>query len=294
MPHKKVILVTGANGQLGMEFKAIAGNYPGYAFIFVSREDFPIDNFGAVESFFQSTRIDCCINCAAYTAVDQAESDRGNAFYINGAAAGNLARCCHIHDVRFIHFSTDYVFNGRADRPYLETDPTDPVNGYGESKLNGELETIKHNPGAIIIRTSWVYSSFGKNFVKTMLRLMNERESISVVEDQHGCPTYANDLARAVMQIIEQENKPGIYNYCNAGAISWYQFAEAIREISKLNCKVNPIPTSAYPTPAKRPAYSVLDTEKIQHAFKLTIPTWYDSLKKCISLINNPSGSIDG
>lgn len=123
---------------------------------------------------------------------------------------------------------------------------------------------------------------------------MKEKESISVVEDQHGCPTYANDLARVVMQIIEQENKPGIYNYCNAGAISWYQFAEAIREISKLNCKVNPIPTSAYPTPAKRPAYSVLDTEKIQHAFKVTIPTWYDSLKKCISLINNPSGSIDG
>lgn len=285
MPNKKIILVTGANGQLGMEFRAIAGNYPDYDFIFVSRQDFPIDNFGAVESFLQSTHIDFCINCAAYTAVDQAESDRGNAFYINGAAAGNLARLCNIHGVRFVHFSTDYVFNGKSEKPYLETDATDPVNGYGESKLNGELEIIKNNPDAIIIRTSWVYSSFGKNFVKTMMKLMTERESISVVNDQFGCPTYANDLAAAVMQIIQQENIPGIYNYCNSGTINWFQFAEAIKEIARLNCTINPIPTSAYPTPARRPAYSVLDTKKIRDTFKIQIPAWKDSLTSCMKLL---------
>ncbi|MBP9098283.1 MAG: dTDP-4-dehydrorhamnose reductase [Ferruginibacter sp.] len=274
-----------------MEFRSLADQYPRFRFLFVTKEQLPINDTAAIDHYFSSNNIDYCINCAAYTAVDKAETENETAFEINGYAAGSLAAICKKQHTTFIHFSTDYVFNGEAKVPYKETDETDPVNSYGASKLLGEQEALKNNPATIIIRTSWVYSSFGKNFVKTMLRLMNEKESISVVSDQLGCPTYANDLAAAVMEIISKNDKPmpGIYNYCNNGVISWYEFALAIKDISGSACKVNPINTEQYPTPAKRPAYSVLDTTKITVTFHLNIPYWKDSLEKCIALIKQQS-----
>ena len=288
MKSRQNILVTGANGQLGMEFGSISEHYPAYNFILVTKDQLPINDEIAVSDFFSKNNVAYCINCAAYTAVDKAETEKTIAFDINGHAVGSLAAICKKHDTRLIHFSTDYVFNGESSVPYMETDTTDPVNAYGASKLLGEQEAQKHNPDVIIIRTSWVYSHFGKNFVKTMLRLMNEKENISVVNDQFGCPTYANDLARTVMEMISKfENpSPGIYNFCNKGAISWYEFALAIKEISGSACKVNPINTSQYPTPAKRPQYSVLDTGKISKAFEIKIPTWKYSLETCISKMN--------
>lgn len=288
MTTSQTILVTGANGQLGLEFAALTEHYPAYHFILATKEQLPINNEMAVADFFLKNKISYCINCAAYTAVDKAESEKDIAFDINGYAVGALAAICKKHDTRLFHFSTDYVFNGKSSRPYKETDSTNPENAYGASKLLGEQEAQKNNPDVIIIRTSWVYSSFGKNFVKTMLRLMHEKENISVVNDQFGCPTYANDLAKAVMEIISNyENPlPGVYNYCNQGIINWYEFALAIKEISGSACKVNPISTLQYPTPAKRPHYSVLDTEKISTTFNIEIPSWKYSLQKCISKMN--------
>ena len=287
MSNKKNILVTGANGQLGMELRTLADQYPAYHFLFVSREELPINDAAAVEKYFSGNNIDHCINCAAYTAVDKAETEKAIAFDINGTAVGTLALLCKKYSAQFIHFSTDYVFNGQASEPYTESNATDPVNAYGASKLLGEMEAIQNNSDSIIIRTSWVYSSFGKNFVKTMLRLMSEKEQLSVVSDQVGCPTYANDLATAVMQIIEQDsnNAGGIYSYSNTGIISWYEFALAIKEIAGSSCVVNAVPSSEYPTPAKRPQYSVLDTSKLRETFNIEIPFWKDSLQKCIALL---------
>ena len=287
MGNKKNILVTGANGQLGMEFQTLAAHYPAYNFLFASKDELSIIDQASVEKFFSQNKIDHCFNCAAYTAVDKSEMEIDIAFETNGTAVGKLAAACKKNNTRFIHISTDYVFNGNATEPYKESDATDPVNKYGASKLLGETETIKNNADSIIIRTSWVYSSFGKNFVKTMLRLMNEKESISVVNDQLGCPTYANDLAEAMMNIITKNENPqaGIYNYCNTGVISWYEFALSIKEISGSNCIVNAVPSSQYPTPAKRPQYSVLDTLKFRKIFNIEIPFWKDSLERCISLL---------
>lgn len=282
----KTILVTGANGQLGKEMQVIAATFPHYAFLFVTREELPIDNAEAVTLYFNTHAIDVCVNCAAYTAVDKAESDKEKAFAVNGAATGNLAALCSEKNILFIHISTDYVFDGTSTAPYKEDHPVHPVGVYGASKLKGEELALQNNPHSIIIRTSWVYSSFGNNFVKTMLRLMKERESINVVNDQQGCPTYAADLAKAIMDIISGVTiAPGIYNFSNHGNISWYQFAVAIKEISGSKCIVHPIPTSQYPTPAKRPAYSVLDTTKIRDTFNVVIPEWKESLQKCMSLL---------
>jgi dTDP-4-dehydrorhamnose reductase len=294
MADKKTILVTGANGQLGSEMQAIAVDYPDYDFLFVTRNELPIDDEAALEKYFSMHRIDYCVNCAAYTAVDKAEIETEKAFLINAVAVGNLAKYCKAQKAAFIHISTDYVFDGTSTNPYKEEDKVNPVNLYGASKLKGEALAILNNPDSIIIRTSWVYSSIGNNFVKTMLRLMKERESIQVVSDQLGCPTYAADLASAIMQIIEQLNKntellnqqgeaAHIFNYSNQGVINWHQFALAIKELSGSACAVNPIPSSQYPTPAKRPQYSVMDTSKIQQTFHLAIPYWKDSLIKCIS-----------
>ena len=287
MSNKKNILVTGANGQLGMEFRSLSNNYPGYDFLFASKDELSITDLASVEKFFSQNKIDHCFNCAAYTAVDKAETEREIAFESNGTAVGNLASVCKKYGTLLIHISTDYVFNGEATEPYKETNETDPVNAYGASKLLGEIEALKNNTGSIIIRTSWVYSSFGKNFVKTMLRLMNEKETISVVNDQLGCPTYANDLAVAMLKIVttNKNPNPGIYNYSNKGVISWYEFALAIKEISGSNCIVNPVDSTQYPTPAKRPKYSVMDTAKIQQLFNIEIPYWKDSLEKCIALL---------
>lgn len=296
--EKKTILVTGANGQLGSEMQVIAKVYPSYNFLFVTKDQLSIDDAQAVSQYFTEHSIDYCVNCAAYTAVDKAESDVENAMLINATATGNLAAVCKANNAGFVHISTDYVFDGTATTPYKETDPVSPVNLYGASKLKGEELAIENNPAAIIIRTSWVYSSFGNNFVKTMLRLMKDRESINVVSDQQGCPTYAADLAAAIMQVIEKLESndeaidkalttPAIFNYSNSGVITWFQFSDTIRALSGSGCKVNPIPAAQYPTPARRPHYSVMDTTKIKQAFDLTIPAWEDSLKKCLKILQS-------
>jgi dTDP-4-dehydrorhamnose reductase len=283
------ILVTGANGQLGNEFNAIAQNYPHFNFIFVTKAQMPIDDFKVVELYFEKNKIDFCINCAAYTAVDKAETETEKAFLINADAIGNLALICKKHHTQFIHISTDYVFDGSASTLINEIQTTNPLGVYGASKLKGEQLALQNNKHCIIIRTSWVYSFFGNNFVKTMLRLMKEKESINVVNDQIGKPTYAKDLANAIMQIIEKNNlkKSSIYHFSNdAEPMSWYNFATIIKEISKSNCVVNPITTAEYPTAAKRPMYTAFDTTKIENEFNLVIPNWKDSLQKCIHLLN--------
>lgn len=282
------ILVTGANGQLGKELQLLSLDLPSYTFLFVAKEGLNIADAAATEKYFAAQRIDFCINCAAYTAVDKAESEPENAFLVNGIAVATLAAVCKKNNSKLIHISTDYVFDGTATQPYKETDQTNPVSIYGQSKLQGEVLALENCPSTIIIRTAWVYSSFGNNFVKTMLRLMKERESINVVNDQFGCPTYAADLAAAIMQIIasgKSNENPGIYHYANAGITNWYEFAIAIKKLSGSACAVNPITTAAYPTAAKRPAYSVLDTSKITSTFQLAIPAWEDSLKSCLRLI---------
>jgi dTDP-4-dehydrorhamnose reductase len=285
----KTILVTGANGQVGKEFRALALSYPQYNFLFAGREELAIENFDAVKKYFTNNIIAFCINCAAYTAVDKAETEKESAFLINATAAGNLAVVCKDFNTQLIHISTDYVFDGTNTQPYKETDATNPLGVYGQSKLKGEDLILQNNPAAIIIRTSWVYSSFGNNFVKTMLRLMKERENINVVDDQLGCPTYAADLAIAIMVIIEKHSTfavgHSIFNYCNAGIISWYNFAVAIKELTGSTCMVNPIPTLQYPTPAKRPQYSVLDTTLIKHTFDIAVPEWKKGLEKCLNMM---------
>ncbi|RYF88050.1 MAG: dTDP-4-dehydrorhamnose reductase [Chitinophagaceae bacterium] len=284
----KNVLVTGANGQLGNEFKIIGGQFPAYRFFFAGKEDLAIEDEQNVANFFAANDIDCCINCAAYTAVDKAEAEQEQALAINATAVGNLAAVCKKTNALFIHFSTDYVFNGKASLPYKETDATDPVNFYGHTKLRGEEAAMQQNEHSIVIRTSWVYSRFGKNFVKTMLRLMNEKESIGVVADQYGCPTYAADLAGAVMHIISHGKfTPGIYHYCNEGVISWHEFASAIQSISRSSCRVNAINTAAYPTPAARPHYSALDTSKIKQSFAVQVKPWKQSLQQCITLLQS-------
>jgi dTDP-4-dehydrorhamnose reductase len=282
------IIVTGANGQLGKEIRAIATAYPAYQFIFLSREDLPIHHFETVRNFFEITKPRFCINCAAYTAVDKAEEEKELAFQINAEAVGVLAAVCKKYITQFIHISTDYVFDGTATAPYKEDAVTNPVNTYGATKLKGEQEALQYDPSSIIIRTSWVYSEFGKNFVKTMMKLMSEREELKVVNDQVGSPTYAADLAEAILQIISNSQSainnwhPGIYHFSNSGTISWYDFAVAIKEISGSKCNILPIPSSNFPTPAKRPSYSVFDKQKIQSAFGIVLKDWRNSLADCI------------
>jgi dTDP-4-dehydrorhamnose reductase len=284
MPQK--ILVTGANGQLGKEFRLIADQYPGFTFLFLSREDLAIHHFELVRNFFRSYKPDICINCAAYTAVDKAETEPDLAMLVNAESTGVLAAVCKEHNAKFIHISTDYVFKGDAQKPYSESDPTDPQSVYGATKREGEVLALQYNPQTMIFRTSWVYSVYGKNFVKTMIRLMKEKPSINVVNDQWGSPTHAADLAKCIMDILASGKFiPGIYHYCNDGIINWFQFAEAIKELTGSSCEVNPIPTSAYPTPAKRPAYSVMSKEKIKEVFNIVPPPWKQSLAACISLL---------
>jgi dTDP-4-dehydrorhamnose reductase len=283
MVIQQKILVTGSNGQLGRELQELCSAYPQYSFSFLTKEELPIHDPETLRQQFKRIRPQYLVNCAAYTAVDKAEEEKELAFRINGDAVGEIASVCKEQQVRMIHVSTDYVFNGNASAPYKEDDPVDPQNVYGASKLEGERLGLLADPSMIIIRTSWVYSEFGKNFVRTMLKLMHERDEISVVNDQLGSPTYAADLANAIMRIISSsEWKPGIYHYCNEGVISWYDFAIAIKELADLSCKVNPIPTSAYPTPAKRPAYSVLDTTRIRDTYAMSPKNWKDSLAVCL------------
>ncbi len=279
----KTIWITGANGQVGSELRKLATLYPKYNFLFTTREDVPIHDAALVEKFLFHNPIDVCINAAAYTAVDLAEKEREQAMLINATAPGYLASACYLHNVRLIHISTDYVFDGNGKVPYKEEDAVDPVNFYGQTKLIGEQEVLRLHLQSIVVRTSWVYSTFGKNFLKTIYRLINERKEISVVNDQFGCPTYAADLANSLLLIaIAESAPPGIYHYCNKGIISWYDFAVAICTLSNSPCVVKPIATSQYPTPAKRPVFSALNTEKIEKIFHLSIPDWKQSLKICL------------
>ena len=286
--HKKTILVTGANGQLGREFQQLQKSYSSYNFIFLTKEQFSITDENAVNVFFKNKLIHFCINCAAYTAVDKAETEQETAMDVNAAAVGILARVCKNYHTKLIHISTDYVFDGKGKIPYTEKDDTNPVNYYGQTKLTGEQNALVENNETVIIRTAWVYSSFGNNFVKTMIRLMKERASLGVVSDQFGCPTYAADLANAIMQIIASNNFiAGIYHYSNKGKISWYDFAKEISLQINSHCIVNGISTKEFPTPAARPYYSVLDTTKITDTFQIIIPEWKDSLKECLSLLKS-------
>ncbi len=280
----KKILVTGANGQLGKELRDLASGHPQHEFLFLSREDLPIHQFELVRNVFTSFSPDYCINCAAYTAVDKAEQEASLAHLVNAEAVGILAAVSAAHDCRFIHVSTDYVYGGDASEPYTESSPTAPGSVYGKTKLEGEREAIKNDPLSVIIRTSWVYSYYGNNFVKTMMRLMKDRKEISVVNDQKGSPTSASDLAAFILHIIGQPQwHPGIYNYSNDGEITWYDFAVEIKRLIASDCVVHPIPSSAYPTPAKRPAYSVLDKQKIKLVFGVSPESWKESLEKCIN-----------
>jgi dTDP-4-dehydrorhamnose reductase len=287
-----VVLVTGANGQVGQELRVLAASYPTFEFIFTSHDIMPVNDEAAVQKIFATHRPAYCINCAAYTAVDKAESEQDIAYQVNAEGTRILAAACKVNNTRFIHISTDYVFNGQSPAPYTEDAATDPVNTYGASKLKGEQLCLQYNPETIIIRTAWVYSSFGKNFVKTMMKLMQDRPAISVVSDQVGAPTYAADLAKCMMHIVAGDHSstinwvPGIYHYSNQGRISWHEFAVAIKELIGSACTVNPIPSEQYPTPAKRPAFSLLDTNKIRNTFNCTIPQWKDSLVQCIKLLS--------
>ena len=285
----KKILVTGANGQLGWELTQLAASYPMYEFIFADRSRFDLSKPELFESLIHQWAPQAIINTAAYTAVDKAEAEQDLANLINATAVAELARIAGANDILFITFSTDYVFNGQATSPYLTDTIIDPVNFYGTSKAKGEAMALNVNPNTIIIRTSWVFSSHGNNFVKTMCRLMKERDSLNVVSDQIGRPTYAKDLAIATLKIINEVsggNKlSGVYHYANKGVTSWFEFAQQIKKNVGLNCDVHPINTAQFPTPAKRPAYSVLDTQKIETEINIDIPSWEESLLACQKML---------
>jgi len=280
------ILVTGSKGQLGNEIQKLASSYPSFKFYFTDVEELDITKLEQLDKFFIENKIDFIINCAAYTAVDKAETDRKLADLINVTAVKYLAEVSKKFKTTLIHISTDYIFDGRNYKPYVETDKPDPISYYGQTKLNGEIQVEKYAGNAIIIRTSWLYSGFGNNFVKTMIKYGNERDSLKVVDDQVGTPTYAVDLAKAILKIIpELKNINGIeiYNFSNEGAISWYDFAEAIMKLKNINCKIIPIESKDYPTLAPRPFYSILNKAKIKNDFSIEIPYWLDSLEKCLT-----------
>ncbi|MDB5281774.1 MAG: dTDP-4-dehydrorhamnose reductase [Bacteroidota bacterium] len=279
-------LVTGSHGQLGSELNFLSSMIEDHSFVFVDKDDLDITDQKAVIDFVLEGKFTVVINCAAYTAVDKAESEKEAAFTVNGTGAANLAKASKQINARFVHLSTDFIFDGTISRPILENDAPNPISVYGASKLEGEKQVFTANTEALVIRTSWVYSSFGNNFVKTILRLCRERESLNVIYDQVGTPTYARDLAAAILKIVSlQEWKPGIYNYSNEGVASWYDFALAIRDIAGLKTKITPIETTEYPTPAVRPKYSVLNKRKIKEAFGLEIAHWRDSLRDCVKLL---------
>lgn len=273
------IVVTGATGQLGCELRDILQQNAAYECFFLGRKELPLDQTELIQDILGIYQPDIIIHTGAYTAVDLAEREPESADRVNHLASAEVAQYCHFHDCRLIALSTDYVFDGNAATPLKEDTSVSPVNTYGETKLKGEQAILKWYPQAVIIRTSWVYSKYGKNFVKTMLGLMWDRDHISVVNDQIGSPTYAKDLAQAIMHIVHTDQwKPGIYHYSNEGQVSWYDFAVAIRDIKGLTCTIEPISTEQYPTPARRPKYALLDKTKIKDTFGLEVPFWRDSL----------------
>jgi dTDP-4-dehydrorhamnose reductase len=285
----KKILVTGANGQLGWELTQLAASYPMYEFIFADRSMFDLSKPELFESLIQQWAPQAIINTAAYTAVDKAEAEQALATLINATAVAELGRISGKNDILFVTFSTDYVFNGNATSPYLTDTIIDPVNFYGTTKSQGEDLALAVNPNTIIIRTSWVFSSHGNNFVKTMIRLMKERATLNVVSDQIGRPTYAKDLAIATLKIINEVSSGnkinGVYHYANTGVTSWFEFAQQIKKNAGLSCELIPIYTAQFPTPAKRPAYSVLDTQKMETAINIYIPSWEESLSDCQKML---------
>lgn len=280
----KKILVTGANGQLGRSILKFVPDYNELDFTFVTRKELDLSRTESIDDYFRDKEFDVVINCAAYTAVDKAEEEPELANQVNHLAVKQLAQICKKNDISLIHISTDYVFDGQNYKPYIETDDTNPKNIYGKTKLAGERALQEINPNGIIIRTSWVYSEFGDNFVKTMLRIGKERKSLNVIFDQVGTPTYAGDLAETILNIIthskfkKQEVRSNVYHYSNEGVASWYDFAIAIFELRNIECEVIAIETKDYPTAAERPQYSLLNKRKIKNNFKLKIPYWKDSL----------------
>ena len=283
------ILVTGANGQLGSELQNISTNTQ-HRFYFTDIEELDLTDIRSIQQYFIGKNISFCINCAAYTAVDKAETDIENAIAVNVNAVRNLAGVCAVNNTLLVHISTDFVYDGNSRRPYIESDRPKPINVYGQTKFEGENQAIKEHHGTIIIRTSWLYSTSGTNFVKTMLKAGIEKEKLNVVFDQIGTPTYAADLAEVILRIVDRiiadkRNRTrylGIYNFSNEGTASWYDFAQAIFSLSKIDCELIPIRTEEYPTPARRPYFSVLDKTKIRSTFNLSIPYWKDSLAVCI------------
>jgi len=287
----KSILVTGANGQLGSELREQRILNPDDTFTFIDRDELDLSNPAAIHNWFLDKKFDVIINCAAYTAVDKAESETELAAAINTKAVETLARIAKEKGISLIHISTDYVFDGTNFKPYSETDLTNPQSVYGQTKLDSEQAMLAINPAkSIIIRTSWVYSSFGNNFVKTMLRLGKERDELGVIYDQVGSPTSARDLAQAILSIIQHpkfnaQKDTEMYHFSNEGVCSWYDFAKTIFELSAISCLVKPIETLDYPMPAKRPHYSVLNKAKIKDAFGITIPYWRESLQSCLDVL---------
>lgn len=278
------ILVTGSNGQVGLEIEDLSSKYE-YNFFFTNKKQLDITNENDIKNFVKINNINVIINCAAYTAVDKAEKDIELADKINHKAVKKLAKISYDNNIKLIHISTDYVFDGTNFKAYCEEYQTNPKSVYGKTKLDGELEMIRINPkNSIIIRTSWVYSSYGNNFVKTMIRLAKEKDELTVIFDQVGTPTYAKHLAQIILDILPNisNNKIEIYNYSNEGVLSWYDFAKEIMEMCKLDCKINPIETYQYPTPAKRPYFSLLNKSKIKDKFNITIPYWKDGLDECL------------
>ncbi|MDR0712711.1 MAG: dTDP-4-dehydrorhamnose reductase [Bacteroidales bacterium] len=279
------LLITGANGQLGNELRRLSVGYERLRFFFTDVKELDITQPDAVEKYFVCNHIQAVVNCAAYTAVDKAETDEAAAMLVNAVAVRNLTEACTRHHAQLIHISTDYVFDGRACVPYREDHPTSPLSAYGRTKLAGEKEALK-SARSVIIRTSWLYSSFGNNFVKTMLRLGRERESLNVVFDQTGTPTYAADLARCIMTIVEKmpDNGfvPGIFHFSGEGVCSWYDFARLIMLSADLKCSIQPVESKNYPTLAVRPHYSVLNKAAVKTAYGIVIPHWQESLEKCL------------
>lgn len=286
MTVKEKILVTGANGQLGSELRMLSKGVSTFDWVFTDWEELDLSDLENLAERISKIHPSLIINCGAHTAVDRAEDEIELADVLNNKAVGILATWSFHNHCRLIHISTDYVFDGNSKKPLTESAPTNPINTYGATKLAGEKACFKNNPDTIIIRTSWVYSSFGNNFVKAMIGLMETRDALSVVNDQIGSPTYANDLAQVILTIIEHPSwHSGIFNFSNEGEISWHEFSLAIKELCGFDCDISGIPSDAYPTKAKRPKYSLLDKTKIKNTFDITIPFYKDSLKKCIDLL---------
>lgn len=279
----KNILVTGANGQLGNEMRVLSDKHKDYNYFFTDVAELDICKEEAVMDFVKENGINVIVNCAAYTAVDKAEDQVDLCSKLNNDAVGYLAKAAAANRAEFIQISTDYVFDGTKHLPYKETDPTCPNSVYGVTKLNGEAKAMSYCEKTMIIRTAWLYSTFGNNFVKTMIRLGKEREALGVVFDQIGTPTYARDLARAIFVAIDKGVVPGIYHFSNEGVCSWYDFTKSVHRIAGITtCKVNPLHTDEYPAKAARPNYSVLDKTKIKTTYGIEIPHWEESLEKCI------------